>query len=71
MTKKLWIARDKDKSLAIYDSKPFKHKRVYDGGYVLEYYKTERFTQVITLPIDMFPNVTWENSPLEVELKIK
>ena len=57
---KLWIARDSNKELWIYDHKPIKK----DGFFELaKCFASE-------LPIWAFPEVTFENSPHEVELKI-
>lgn len=65
----LWIARDKDGSLYLYNYEPRKNKI------------SERFTCIIKpngkwseeykLNSYLFPEVTFENSPQEVELVIK
>lgn len=60
---KLWIARDKDGELYLYPSKPRKRDYRFTCGYVYEDY--------INLDGDEFPEVTFENSPQEVELVIK
>ena len=59
---KLWIARDESGDIYLYDSKP---ERVADwsGGI----WKASDFFE---LQPDSFPEVTFENSPLEVELKL-
>ena len=60
---KLWIARDKDGLLTIYNEKPELHYGEYwDGDYN---------TQVIDIPKEMFPEITFENSPQEVKIKLK
>lgn len=56
---KLWIARDYTGSLNLYAGKPIK-------GTVC-YYNVD---DAMALNEDMFPEVTFENSPQEVELKI-
>lgn len=57
---KLWIARDKSDLLTVYNEKPELHYGKYwDGDYG---------TQAIDVPEEMFPEVTFENSPQEVEL---
>ena len=57
---KLWIARDKDGSLFLYYEKPYKCRSLFlcdvDNGMCLD--RTQ------------FPEVTFENSPQEVELKL-
>lgn len=59
---KFWIARDKDNDLYLYPSKPRKGDYRFTCGYVYEDY--------INLNSDLFPEVTFENSPQEVELKL-
>lgn len=59
---KLWIARDKDNYIAVYSTKP---ELYYD-----EYWDGDYGTQCINLNKEMFPEVTFENSPQEVELKL-
>lgn len=61
---KLWIARDKDNTLCIYNNKPTLSKDV-DGLWICD-----KFSTVNTLSEDYFPQVTFENSPQEVELKL-
>lgn len=61
---KLWIARDRDNSLALFKTKPINHadtcwiprEDVDCGSY-------------INLQESEFPEITWENSPKEFELK--
>lgn len=67
---KLWIARDKDFDGAKYPSRLncFEYKPIR-----LEYTwnVSERGTwNVGELPAEWFPEVTWENSPQEVEFKL-
>ena len=59
---KLWIARDKDGELYLYPNKPIKGDYRFTCGYVYDDY--------ITLNSDDFPEVTFENSPQEVEFKL-
>ena len=60
---KLWIARD-DSGLCLYKEKP---TEVYING-VGAYF--EFGEEICQLKDDMFPEVTFENSPQEVELKL-
>ena len=56
---KLWIARDKDGTLCLYNAKPNKYTSWFDldeGSSALN--------------DSLFPEVTFENSPREVELKL-
>ena len=65
---KLWIARDKDSSLCLYSKEP-KLSEEIEGVWVCSQYGYP--VEVTVLPSEMFPEVTFENSPREVELKIK
>ena len=56
---KLWIARDKSGFLNLYDKKP-----IFDG----EYWVSNGSWSSIDL--EYFPEVTFENSPQKVELKL-
>lgn len=58
---KLYIARDKDGSLNLYDNTPEKRSE-----YFLPYVGYD------DMPLDnrLFPEVTFDNSPQEVELKL-
>lgn len=58
---KLWIARDKNGLLRLFDEEPH---------YVNDKRGWEPILGSIWLSEDIFPSVTWENSPQEVELKL-
>ena len=64
---KLWAARDKDDSLCLYSKEPKLSEEV-DDIWVCGQYGMP--VEVIALPSKMFPEVTFENSPQEVELKL-
>lgn len=61
---KLWIARDEDGFLGLYRTQPILNKERYryneewDGDYISP------------LPKSFFPEVTFENSPQEIELNL-
>lgn len=59
---KYWIARDKDGCLFFYKEEPFKDFNMWHIS----------IPDTFCEPIDpnLFPEVTWENSPQEVELKL-
>lgn len=59
---KLWIARDIDGGLYLYLNKPIKGSYRFTCGYVFDDY--------IQLDSDEFPEITFENSPQVVELKL-
>ena len=63
MAKTLWIARDKNGSLWAYKRKPERTEKSFD----IEYGVHER----MYLDSEDYPEVTWENSPQQVELKLK
>ena len=62
-TKEIWLARDKDGGLIMYENKPFKDKRAEQwtlGG------------QWVFLPDDWFPEVQWsDEEPTKVKLVIE
>lgn len=64
---KLWIARDKNDDLCLYSKRPKLSEEV-EGFWVCSQYDT--LVEVITLPFKMFPEITFENSPQMVELKL-
>lgn len=61
---RLWIARDEDKFLGLYRTQPILNKErdryneEWDGDYISSLAKS------------FFPEVTFENSPQEIELKL-
>ena len=63
---KLWIARDKDETLWIFKEYPIKKEKIFHPTGDI----TGRFTYYRSMPTDLFPEVTFENSPQEVELKL-
>ena len=63
---KLWIARDLDGTLWFFEEYPIKKEMLF-------YPTTDttgKFTYYRSMPTDLFPEVTFENSPQEVELKL-
>ena len=62
MEQEMWVARDKDSTLAMYEKEPFKDKRAEQwtlGG------------QWVFLPEDWFPEVQWsDEEPTKVKLII-
>ena len=58
----MWIARDRNGILQISDMRMMKGKN--------EFFPSS-LSQVMYLNEDLFPEVTFENSPQEVELKLK
>ena len=64
---KLWIARDIDGNLCLYDKKP-KLSEEIGGIWVCSQY--DELVKVTVLPSEYFPEVTFENSPQEIEIKL-
>lgn len=65
---KLWIARDSDNELFLFESKPV--LRGCDETDYLWYEPLDKFERCSKLDEFLFPEVTFENSPQEVELKL-
>ena len=59
---KLWAARNKNNKLALYTEEPIL--------YYNEYYEGPYKSQRIELDEELFPEVTFENSPQQVEVKL-
>lgn len=64
---KLWIARDKDGYLCLYGKKP-KLSEEIEGNWVCSQYDDP--VNIIILPFEYFPEVTFENSPQQVEISL-
>ena len=62
---KLWIARDWDGALFIFKDRPFLED---DDGYMQ--WMAIGVESCIGINCKLFPEVTFENSPQEVELKL-
>jgi hypothetical protein len=54
----VWIARDKNGELYLYKSEPWRNGLCFDCDEIL-----------LPMDEDMYPEITWENSPKEFELK--
>lgn len=61
---KLWIVRNEDNSLHIHNVEP---SLIYD-----DYTKQWTYERDVSMEIDkdLYPEITFENSPQEVELKL-
>ena len=58
---KFWIARDEEGALYLYDDVPEK---------LIKCFIQQGYKEVKKLSNDLFPEVTFENSPREVEIKL-
>ena len=65
---KLWIARDQDGDLNLFDVKPQKEACFQGKDYL--WVVPRGYMNQMTLKKESFPEVTFENSPQEVELKL-
>lgn len=54
-----WVARDFDGDVFLYQNEPDRNEIAWNG-YIMH-----------SLPVDSFPDLTWESDPLEVEIIIK
>lgn len=58
-----WVARDLDRALQLWESKPQRNDITNDEWGMAN--------GIILLPTDLFPDLTWDDDPIEVELTIK
>lgn len=64
----MWVARDRSGEIWLYSRRPIKTKFCFIADYG-EYLNGK--SVVSTLNRSLFPELTFENSPKEVELKFK
>lgn len=72
---KLWIARDKNGSLIAFYREPHKNTNGFHikdrySGEPVSWYSHNTNGEYLKLNSDLFPEVTFENSPQEVEIKL-
>ena len=60
---KVWIARDKNGDLSMYNAKPKKMDKFFMPGTI-----AGKKVSWWILPKDRFPKITWENSPVKYEV---
>ena len=60
----MWIARDRNKALYIYNSKPIRETEAC-------FYPNKSDNTMLYIDERLLPEVTFENSPQEVEIKLK
>jgi hypothetical protein len=61
---KIFVARDKDGSLALFSEKPDRENSLGIWGVEVQDEQT-----IAALPKDLFSNLKWDSEPIEVELK--
>lgn len=70
-TQSMWVAKDKDGRLSLFTNKPYRGENV--GGNDERWYvvSISEFTDSMKLNPKLFPDLTWNDEPIEVELVIK
>ena len=61
---KMWIARDEDGRLFLFNAQPYR----VDWKYPCKVWESEE--DYMRIKDELYPEVTFENSPMEVELKL-
>ena len=70
----MWLAREESGELLLYAERPIHNFHTYKNTYDLNYINARGFCcglYIGKLDNSLFPEVTFENSPQEVELKLK
>ena len=62
--KTVWIARDKDNSLCMYNKKPIRSDNMWELGYEGDIY-------AFPIPETWFPKLTWEDEPRRIKFGLK
>jgi hypothetical protein len=65
--KEFWIARDENKYLAGYNNKP----KIVENDIELGYFEDESDCNIMVLDTALFPEITWENSPVKAKIIIE
>jgi hypothetical protein len=61
----MWVSRDKNKTLMIWNNKPYRGNEVF-----IINRKSKPLEDGMEIDSSLFPSVTWENSPQEIEIKL-
>lgn len=73
--RKLWLARNKEGLLKLYSGKPIKDEErgifKFNERSLCMFFNTFDYYRVVKIKDTRFPEVTWENSPVEVTVNIK
>jgi hypothetical protein len=68
----MWLARDKEGELMLFINKPYRITEVVYDGKVNSWWDTDKSNdRGYEIYSDTYPELTFENSPVEVELKLK
>lgn len=68
MINNMWIARDTDGTLKGYNERPIREGTWWQ---IRHYLENEYYQDTIILDRTLFPNLTWEDEPVEVVIKDK
>lgn len=67
---KLWLCRDKIGTLRILEGKPIYANGCWHTRLVIPEEGIARIDEGLCIPFDTFPEVTFSNSPQQIEIKI-
>ena len=67
----MWIAREPDGQLKLFADKPYRESELFNEEFMEYWWATYDGELRVDIPIKDFPEVTFDNSPIEVEVKIK
>ena len=67
----MWIARDKDGELNLFSNKPHRCTSIGWNNESWDVESMDEFNDTMLLNPNLFPNLNWEDEPIEVELVIK
>lgn len=69
----MWVARDKDGELYLYSDKPERYNtdEPFWGIPKSQTIEKDNEFRAFILPSVLFPDLKWENEPIEVELTMK
>ena len=64
----MWIARDKDGGLYCYENKPWRQEidKIWLDSPIYQDYKYDGSGCVEQLDTNLYPDLKWENEPIEV-----
>ena len=68
MKETVWIARDKNGELFVYSSEPQRMDFPEENGQLLGYFTSNEEERIIRLDNDLYPEITYENSPVKCTL---
>lgn len=67
----MWVARDKDGDLNLFSHKPHRCTDVGWDNESWDVVSEDNLIDFMLINPNMFPDLTWEDEPIEVELVVK